>query len=65
MLSDFEVIKGKRYELVGVVNHIGSLMYGHYTAMVKREEWYNYDDSRCYRTQLDGNNAYLLFYRMV
>ena len=35
-LEEFEMIKGKKYELIGVVNHIGSLMYGHYMAMVKR-----------------------------
>jgi hypothetical protein len=64
-LEEFETILGKRYELMGVVNHIGSLMYGHYTAMVKREEWFNYDDSKCSRTRLDGANAYLLFYQMV
>ena len=57
------MIKGKRYELIGVVNHIGSLMYGHYMAMVKRDEWLNYDDSKCSRIRLDGSNAYLLFYQ--
>ena len=64
-LEEYEVIKGKRYELIGLVNHIGSLMYGHYTSMVKRGEWYNYDDSRCSRTTLDGSHAYLLFYQLV
>lgn len=48
---------------MGVVNHVGSLVHGHYTAMVKRGEWFNYDDSRCSRTSLDGRNAYLLFYQ--
>lgn len=44
---------------------MGSLMHGHYTAMVKRDEWYNYDDSHCARTSLDGRYAYLLFYQLV
>lgn len=65
VLSEFEMIRGKRYELIGMVNHVGSLMHGHYTAITKREEWYNYDDSRCSRTTLDGKNAYLLFYQAV
>jgi ubiquitin carboxyl-terminal hydrolase 8 len=64
-LEDFEIIKGKRYELIGLVNHFGSLMHGHYTAMVKRDGWYTYDDSRCARSALDGRNAYLLFYQLV
>lgn len=51
--------------MIGVVNHVGSLMHGHYTAITKRDEWYNYDDSRCSRTTLDGKNAYLLFYQAV
>lgn len=40
-------------------------MHGHYTAVVKRDEWMNYDDSRCSRGTLDGKNAYLLFYQRV
>jgi ubiquitin C-terminal hydrolase len=64
-LEDFETINGIRYELVGIVNHIGSLMMGHYTALVKRDEWLNYDDSRCFKDRLNGKNAYLLFYQRV
>ena len=40
-------------------------MHGHYTATVKRDGWYLYDDSRCARTQPDGRNAYLLFYQLA
>lgn len=48
-----------------MVNHIGTLMHGHYTAIVKRDGWYNYDDSRCSKTQVDGRSAYLLFYQLA
>ncbi len=64
-LEEFEEMNGKRYELLGVVNHFGSLVHGHYTACVKRDEWFNYNDSQCGRTRLDGKNAYLLFYKRV
>jgi ubiquitin C-terminal hydrolase len=48
-----------------MVNHEGSLTMGHYTALVKRDDWFVYDDSRCYRSKLNGKNAYLLFYQRV
>ena len=37
------------YDLFGVINQIGSLFSGHYTAKCFNEEadcWYNFDDSR-------------------
>jgi ubiquitin C-terminal hydrolase len=56
------------YDLVGVVNHMGSLGGGHYTAdalNVDTGKWFNFNDSRVSRTsssRLSGSNAYLLFY---
>lgn len=39
---------------------------GHYTAFVKRSnEWYYADDSSFKRRPLDGDDAYLLFYKRV
>ena len=64
-LQEEEIINGCKYELIGCVNHIGSLMHGHYIASVKRDGWYTYDDSRCYRSELNGKKAYLLFYRRI
>lgn len=56
------------YELFGVCNHSGSLMGGHYTSFIKREqEWYHMNDNIC--TLIDNiesklsNKAYCLFYR--
>jgi len=43
-LDEYEVINGQRYELIGVVNHFGSMTYGHYTAFIKKEDWMKYDD---------------------
>jgi ubiquitin C-terminal hydrolase len=39
---------------------------GHYTAFVKRgKEWFYADDSSFKRRDLDGSEAYLLFYRNI
>jgi hypothetical protein len=56
------------YDLYGVINHFGSLSYGHYTSTVKNaaeNRWYQYDDS--HRTpisedQIHKESAYILFY---
>lgn len=63
-LKDYETINNKKYELFGVVNHYGNLNMGHYTAFVKREEtWFYADDSSFKRREVDGDNAYLVFYK--
>eukprot|EP01015_Nassula_variabilis_P012009 TRINITY_DN1971_c0_g1_i5.p1 TRINITY_DN1971_c0_g1~~TRINITY_DN1971_c0_g1_i5.p1 ORF type:complete len:772 (-),score=46.56 TRINITY_DN1971_c0_g1_i5:32-2347(-) len=57
------------YELYGIVNHIGSLGFGHYTAYCKNpetQEWYEFNDSHVDKvrvSQICTENAYLLFYR--
>lgn len=36
-----------KYNLVGIINHYGSLTYGHYISIVKNPfsgKWYKYDD---------------------
>ena len=56
------------YQLYGVVNHLGALGGGHYTAYCKNAidgHWYSYDDDRVRlieETQIVTTNAYLLFY---
>jgi ubiquitin C-terminal hydrolase len=64
-LSDFEEINGKRYELISIVNHMGSISSGHYTATVKKNEWLCFDDERVRRDKPSGDYAYLLLYRQV
>jgi len=59
------------YNLFAVVNHIGSIGYGHYTSFAKNEhnnEWYIFDDNKV--TKLDPKtqnicttDSYILFYK--
>lgn len=51
------------YELIGVVNHFGSMTFGHYTAYVKKDEWMKYDDENVKRCNVNGDSSYLVFYR--
>lgn len=52
-----------------MINHFGSLTYGHYTATVKNpfnNFWYRYDDqsrTRIPESQIPKENAYILFYQ--
>lgn len=65
--DDDGVIPNISYELVGTVNHYGSLTSGHYTSSVKiQNQWYSINDqhvSRCDAKQVLENEAsYLLYY---
>lgn len=57
------------YDLYAVDNHFGGLGGGHYTAFCQNKEdsnWYNFDDSRVSKTNVDAvqsRAAYLLFYQ--
>ena len=65
-LQPTETINGKNYELIGVVNHYGTLTFGHYTSYIKRDgEWYYCDDSSVKKGRVSGDNAYLLFYKEI
>ncbi|XP_029382450.1 ubiquitin carboxyl-terminal hydrolase 12A-like isoform X2 [Echeneis naucrates] len=69
-----QIPEGQTYELYAVVDHVGDLKCGHYTATIKSQDndrWYNFNDD-CVK-MLDfqlpadstsvSNYAYLLFYR--
>ena len=65
--------KGKAsYDLYGVVQHYGDVLFGHYTSMCKNDitqKWYEYNDSRVTeikdKTEIEDNQAaYLLFYKL-
>ncbi|XP_047465260.1 ubiquitin carboxyl-terminal hydrolase 15-like isoform X2 [Mugil cephalus] len=70
-----QIPEGQTYELHAVVDHIGDLMSGHYTATIKEENgdrWFSFNDTRVtlfdYQPfQMDNTeksrSAYLLFYR--
>ena len=56
------------YDLYGIINHFGSLHFGHYTSLIKNlqeNKWYQYDDShRSFvpEDQIHKESAYILFY---
>jgi len=59
------------YDLVGVVNHMGSMSFGHYTARVRHPEhpnvWRTADDSNvsdCKKDRVCTEHVYLLFYKL-
>ncbi|XP_056225588.1 uncharacterized protein LOC130164710 isoform X2 [Seriola aureovittata] len=70
-----QIPENQTYELYAVVDHVGDLRGGHYTARVKSEDddrWYNFNDARVsllhYQPfQVDNSersrSVYLLFYR--
>lgn len=54
-----------KYELVGIINHMGAMSSGHYNADVFRKSWYHIDDD----TIVDGSpnpteHSYILFYHL-
>jgi hypothetical protein len=57
------------YDLYAVVNHSGSLSFGHYTAKCLNEttqRWHNYNDSMVSdidSNSIVNNSAYVLFYK--
>ena len=71
-VQDFEFLSkldiSCQYDLSGMVNHYGSLTFGHYISVVKNpyeEMWYKYDDQNRIPTaedQIAKENAYILFY---
>eukprot|EP00439_Symbiodinium_sp_Y106_P019780 s4138_g2.t1 len=70
MRSNCKSLPGEQYKLYAVVNHSGSLSYGHYTAYCKVGEgsdkkWYLFNDARVTQaseSDVVSPEAYLLFY---
>ena len=64
-LYDLE-LRGKKYDLYGVINHYGSINSGHYTCIIKKkDQWVMCDDSNVYQIEekrVMHANAYILFY---
>ncbi|CAB1345339.1 unnamed protein product, partial [Coregonus sp. 'balchen'] len=53
------------YELYAVVDHVGSLRGGHYTATIKSHDdhnWYVFDDTKVRQVVCGSQSAYLLMY---
>ena len=61
-------IDAPMYDLHGMVNHYGTLGFGHYVSYTKNhfdQKWYRYDDlsrEEVSEDQLHKASAYLLFY---
>jgi len=51
------------YELIAICNHVGNTRGGHYTAMVKKETWYECNDEVIRPTNPITNHAYCLLFR--
>ncbi|CAD5118594.1 DgyrCDS7280 [Dimorphilus gyrociliatus] len=58
------------YDLVGVVNHYGNMLGGHYTAVCRSghpdKKWHIYDDkqvNKIMESEVVTSSAYMLFYR--
>ena len=60
---------GKKYKLIGVINHYGGSSFGHYTAYCLNDnQWFEYNDESV--SPIDENNlissaAYVLFYKRI
>ena len=67
--SPFDSSKPLLYDLYGVVNHYGTMNFGHYTAFCKDDAegvWHTYDDqsvSSMKESQVITDAAYVLFYK--
>ena len=68
-LQNIDEKQSTQYSLFAVVQHIGSLNFGHYTAYIKMDDtgrWYKADDSLVSEVQESEalrQEAYLLFYQ--
>ena len=57
--------KNKKYDLFGVINHIGSMSKGHYYCSIKQEnKWIRYEDSYVIEDDdINVSNVYILVYK--
>eukprot|EP00826_Nyctotherus_ovalis_P029058 TRINITY_DN2291_c0_g5_i1.p1 TRINITY_DN2291_c0_g5~~TRINITY_DN2291_c0_g5_i1.p1 ORF type:complete len:431 (-),score=108.47 TRINITY_DN2291_c0_g5_i1:63-1355(-) len=58
----------ERYGLYGVINHMGGIERGHYTAFCKSAAWTQFNDSKVSPLDEDRvvtDNAYILFYEKI
>jgi ubiquitin C-terminal hydrolase len=62
-----DIVIQHTYELIWVGNHQGSLMGGHYTCCVKRQEWLHIDDNNITilpEDKIITQHAYCLLFRI-
>jgi len=51
------------YELISICNHFGNTRGGHYTATVKKDQWYECNDELIKPAHPNTNHAYCLLFR--
>ena len=61
--SEWHHKKMDGYELIAICNHVGNTRGGHYTAMVKKETWYECNDEVIRPANPITNHAYCLLFR--
>ena len=58
-----------KYRLLGTINHIGNINYGHYYAYIRiGENWYEFNDSivnKAYKMDYDNSSVCVLFYEKL
>jgi len=60
--------KKEKYKLYGVINHIGDIERGHYTAYCRSTTWTQFDDNKVTpleESKVVTENAYVLFYENI
>jgi len=59
-------INQTRYQLFGIINHEGNLFGGHYFSYIKKNVWYEFNDTTVKPIQQFNNDKnYCLFYRKI
>ena len=58
-----------KYNLIGIVNHIGNINFGHYYSFINIEnEWFEFNDSSCFsftKLNTSSETAYILIYERI
>ena len=55
-----------KYKLIGIMNHSGSLDFGHYYAYINiNDKWFEFNDDYCSKVEMDNNSstAYVFLYQ--
>ena len=61
-------LKNNKYELRGMIKHMGSVGGGHYISIIKKDgEWFTFNDNIVSKTNIDQyiNNSYIYLYSRI
>ena len=63
------ILKDLKYQLFGIINHVGSINYGHYYSIIKLDNnWYEFNDSnikKLEKIEYNSSKSYIFFYKKV